>query len=114
VNAEVLLREHLHNDPSLPDAFLDVPERRPASFITVERVGGQVEQVRDLPLVAVQCWAPSRYTASELAQDVVESLAAFRLHPNVGRVDVNSVHNFPDLESRTARYQVVVELVTVG
>lgn len=113
VNAEVLVRLHLNEDVTLPAAFMDVPKDRPAEFITVERTGGDRVDVRDRPVIAIQCWSTSRYQASELARKVGDSLEAMRTHPNVGRMDINTSYNFPDLDSGTPRYQVVVELVTV-
>lgn len=97
----------------LPGVYGEVPESRPSSFITVERVGGGPADVRDLPLVAVQCWAGSRLAASDLAADVAGVLRDLALtHPQVGRVSIESVVNFPDPDSGQARYQVTATLVT--
>lgn len=113
VNAEVLLRSHLQDDPDLPNAYMDTPPDRPARFVTVERIGGAEIDVRDFPVLAVQCWDVSRHAASELANSVKESVVRLRAHPNVGRVVIDGCYNFPDLDSGTARYQVVVAMVTV-
>lgn len=113
VNVEALLIAALNAVDGLPEAFPDVPGTRPAAFITVERVGGGYADVRDLPLVAVQCWAGSRYDASELAAAVARVLKNLaHTHPQVGRVGIESVVNFPDPDSKQARYQVTASLVT--
>lgn len=95
------------------EAFMDVPSKRPARFVTVERTGGPVEMVRQVPLLAVQVWAESRYEASRLAEVVADVLRSLVHLGWVGRVNVSSVYNFPDPDGRQARYQIVVEMVTV-
>lgn len=113
VNVEVLLVNALNAIGTLPEAHTDIPETRPTSFITIERVGGGYADVRDLPMVAIQCWAQSRYAASELAIDVAGELKNLaHVHPSVARVRIESNINFPDPDSNQARYQVTVSLVT--
>lgn len=114
MNVEAALVAHLNGIDDRPaEAFLEVPSPRPERFVTVERTGGGRRDVRDLPSLAVQCWAKSRYEASELARAVAGCIEAFRAHPRIGRVEVSSVYNFPDLESGSPRYQMTVEIVTV-
>lgn len=113
VNAEALVVSYLNAAPGLvPAAYMDVPSTRPPAFITVERTGGNRDTFRDLPVLAVQCWDQTRYMASQLATQVADLLEQMRFHPQVARVEVQSSYNFPDPDSRHARYQVVVSLVT--
>jgi len=113
VNVEALLVGALNAVDGLPDTYSEVPATRPGSFITVERVGGGYEDVRDLPMVAVQCWEQSRFEASELAAVVAGELKNLaHVHPNVGRVNIESIINFPDPDSKQARYQVTATFVT--
>jgi len=115
---EALLVQLLNSSPAVTgeglEAFMDVPAERPIRFVTVERTGGPRDLVRDLPLIAVQVWAETRYEASRLAELVAEEIRAFIAHPRIGRIRVVSVHNFPDLEGPgRPRYQIAIELVTV-
>lgn len=113
VNIEALLVGALNAVGSLPEVFAEVPSTRPAQFITVERVGGGYEDVRDLPMVVVQCWAGSRFEASEIAAVVARALRNLAYtHPQVARVGIESIVNFPDPDSKQARYQVTATLVT--
>lgn len=113
VNAETLVVSYLNGiDGFVPEAFQDVPDDRPPAFITVERTGGPRDTFRDLPVLAVQCWDQTRYLASALAAEVADHLEQMRFHPQVARVEINSLYNFPDLDGRQARYQIVVVLVT--
>lgn len=113
MNGEAIIVAYLNDLAGRPaEAFMDVPADRPARFITVERTGGPREHVRELPTFAIQCWAESRWEASELARVTASNLEAMVTHPNVGRVTVSSTYNFPSPDGEP-RYQLVVELVTV-
>ena len=114
VNAETLFVQAFNSFYDDIEAFMDVPSPRPTEFVTVERTGGGIETFRDLPMLAVQVWAGSRYLASELAQQVRDEfiLGHLKLHPNVARVTVGGVYNFPDPDSGHARYQLTLSMVT--
>ncbi|MGP9782529.1 hypothetical protein ACT3UQ_08725 [Glutamicibacter sp. AOP12-B1-11] len=115
-NVEVLLVDFLNQSPRLQaeslEASLDVPNVRPKRFITVERTGGPENWITGTPTLAVQIWATHRYEAGDLAQIVAEVARTAVSLPTVARVIVSSVYNFPDPDSKQARYQIVVELVT--
>lgn len=111
MNVEAWLIAHLSEALGVP-AYADVPEERPSEFVTVERTGGASELFRDMPTVAVQCWAVTRYEASEMALKARDACMDYGSAPNVCRVSVQSMYDFPDPDSRQPRYQLVVELVT--
>lgn len=113
INVESLAVAHLNDLEDRPaEAFMDVPANRPAQFITVERTGGGHTDVRDIPLTALQCWAESRWEASELARVTAANIKTLVMHPAVGRVNVSGIYNFP-APSGESRYQIVTEIVTV-
>lgn len=90
-------------------AFGGVPESRPGEFVTVERTGGRRTRVIDSGTYAVQVWAGSTAEAMTLANRVADLLVdAPRVVDAVASVDVVSVYNFPDPDSRQARYQLTV------
>lgn len=111
MSVEALIVDHLLLVGDL-EAFMDVPGTRPAEFVTVERVGGPEGRVLGSPLLAVQVWAKDRWRAAELADTYAGFMRGMEVLPWVARVDVSSVTNFPDLDSRSPRYQITVELVT--
>ncbi|WP_040595119.1 hypothetical protein [Timonella senegalensis] len=114
VNAEPLVIAELNRVKGVGFASADVPATRPKAFVTVERVGGPRELHLDHPRLAVQCWSDTRHKASELASEVAEIIREMVVHPNVGRVAISSIYNFPDPSSGSARYQMTVEIVTHG
>lgn len=92
------------------DAYADVPAERPASFVTVERTGGEASVRIDRPTVAVQAWGPSRHEACELMLAADALMRELTGNASVCRVKRGSMYNFPD-ESQ-ARYQAVYEIVS--
>ena len=113
INIEARLVAFLRYELDVPvDA--DVPANKPERFVSLERVGGERDTFRDLPRVAIQAWAVTRYGASELASDVADALERFKFEPGIARVEVGSTINFPDPESNKPRYQVTATFVTKG
>lgn len=110
MNAEAWLIAHLGGRLGVP-AFADVPADRPARFVTVERTGGASDPFRDMPTVAVQCWAGTRHEASEMALAARDACLDYAGEPGVLRCEVTGICNFPDPDSGQARYQLVAELV---
>lgn len=97
------------------EAFADVPSERPDEFVVVERTGGRRRDVViDEPMLAVQCWSTTRSRASKMALEVARDMEGLIEVPGVNMCRVDSIYNYPDLDSGTPRYQLTCELVTVG
>ena len=95
--------------------YYDVPAKRPAAFVVVERTGGgRSDIVVDSPTLDVQCWAQSRESAAELADDVTSALGAMAsVVPECFHVSVAATFRDRDLESGTPRYHIVCRLTLV-
>lgn len=91
--------------------FGDVPSVRPARFLTVERTGGPSERVLSRPVFAVQAWADTRAHAAALAELTASALHDIAALPQVGALRVEGIYNFPDPDSKEARYQLTVSAV---
>lgn len=111
VNVEALIVGHLNSALGSGTAFADIPEERPERFITVERVGGPETLHLGRPVLAIQCWESTRHKASEFSVQVADLIKGMAGLPQVGRAAISSVYNFPDPDSRQARYQMTVEMV---
>lgn len=97
------------------DAYADVPSDRPGEFVVVERTGGRRRyRTIDEPMLTVQCWSTTRAKASDMAYRVARDAEMLIEVPGVNSVAVESVYNYPDLDSGTPRYQMTLSLVTVG
>ena len=93
------------------DAYVDVPNPRPGSFVTVERTGGgKTDLVVDEPTLAVQSWGPSLWEASQLALAVDADMADMVRLRGVDSVERVSLYRFPDPDSGQPRYEAVYQL----
>lgn len=93
--------------------YAEVPDPRPAEFVTVERTGGETSLGVDRPKLAVQAWGDTPALASALAGRLRLALALESWEiPEVCRCRVPSTYRFPDPDSRQARYQLDVDMVT--
>lgn len=112
VDIEALLIDYLSSILPIPVAA-DVPEDKPARFVSLERTGGGSRQlVVDRPIVAIQCWADSRADAELLAAMVDKSIKFMPdEYPDVVDASRNSAYNFPDPSSRKSRYQIVYDFI---
>lgn len=113
-NIEAMLREAFLADPALAGVPIKVkvPKDRNLRFITVERTGGAPDRVLDYPIVTMHAWAPTRYTASQLALAIVAALRRFEVdNSKVAGVNIQSIYNDPDI-SGAQRYRVTAQIVT--
>lgn len=97
-------------------AYPDVPRRRPAAFVVVERVGGpRGEGGTFAPMLDLQCWAEGRADAAVLARRVEDAVVAMPASvESVTGADVTSTFRDRDLESGTPRYHVVCTVYCNG
>lgn len=97
-------------------AYYEVPETRPSSFLVVEQTGGGVsERVLHRLYVDVDCWAPTRRAAAELAERVMAALASMPdEEADVFGASVTSTYHNPDPDSGTPRFTVGTEIVFNG
>lgn len=108
MNIETELRSFL--SLTFENVYADSPNPQPETYITFERTGGDMtDVVVDHPAFAIQCYAPTRYEASELAHQVWKVLPSFVDYSTaVTRVECEALYNFP-LEHRP-RYQITTVL----
>lgn len=115
VNAELLVKQWLEQDPTLADwpVSFDVPAESTASnpirCITIEQTGGQFGFLRNMPLIAVQVWGRSRWDASDAANRLVlPRLRRMTELSDVAAVDITGMTNMPMSDGRP-RYQILVQ-----
>lgn len=91
-----------------------VPSPRPGEFVTVTRVGGARSKVRDLPLLAVECWADDKGRSQDIAQAALTVLIAAAGTQTggvtVSRVDIaGGIGDLPDPTSGQPRHTFTVQ-----
>ena len=98
-----------------PPVATRVPKERPASFVRVQVVGGNVDNVAfEAPRLLVECWGGTQGEAVALARSAWAHIAASR-GTFVGSAFVLSANvsrpvNFPDPDTSSPRYQFTADL----
>lgn len=91
-----------------------VPNPRVLPFVKVTRAGGQQNNpVQTTPRLIVECWGATEAAAYTKARAAWAACRAshdsFVSGVWVGRVELTDPANFPDRDSKTPRYQFVVQ-----
>ena len=96
-----------YNANTYPQRSQDVP------FVTVERTGGNVADMVDHPIFAIQTWAQSQAEAEELALEIRNETFVTLPH-GFSQMQVNSgPYPFWDEDTGLPRYQTVYECTTI-
>lgn len=106
----ISLRKKLGNIP----VVTDVPASRPKKFVSVELTGLSIPEPGLLyPVFAVQTWGSTHAASASLGHQTRQALLEIgREDGNLfTHVSLNSMYNWPDPDSRQARYQLVVETI---
>jgi hypothetical protein len=119
-DAEALVVQHLTGVLTGVLVTTDVPENKPDTFLTVQRIGGiQQNRVMDGPLLVFQAWANTKADAYDLAK--LARAYVFAMPGNsysgtwVYKVsEVGGVGYLPDPDSSLPRYQFTVQMRTRG
>lgn len=88
-----------------------VPRKKPAEFVTVERVGGGTASKVDHPSMAIQTWADSDARAEEMGNAVKVALLVTPPPAGVHSIRVETgPYQFYDENTGKARYQLVLNV----
>lgn len=92
-------------------AYLEVPERAPDGFITVERIGGGGSMFEPVQ-IAVDCWAKKKQRKKALALAERVKAATYDLdeEPNVFHPEVTNCYRQNDPDTGRSRYIVQIQL----
>lgn len=87
------------------------PPAAGSEFVTIERTGGNVADLVDHPMIAVQTWAATEPRAEEMA-NAIRNAALLSTRPfGVTRIDVNAgPYPYWDESTRMPRYQIVFDV----
>lgn len=91
-------------------AVLEVPDRRPDEFISVELVSGAGGRFVKSMTLAVQSWAATRRRAAEIAGAVAGAIPSLLDEENVFDAYDGGTYRWPDPDSNQERYQTAIVL----
>lgn len=107
---EILLKSFLEKETNTK-TYLVLPDKKPDSFITLEKIGSSNINNLDSSIFAIQSWANSMYEAAKLNQQIKKLLQTqFMELENISKANINSDYNFTDTTTKKYRYQMVVEI----
>jgi len=93
------------------EAFMETPEQPPETFVRLEKTGSHAEDHIHTATFALQSYADTLLNAAELNERVKAAMDQLCLHPDIGRVQLNSDYHFSDATRRRYRYQAVYDIV---
>lgn len=110
MDTEATVARRLSKAVGVP-AYLEVPERAPDGFITVERIGGGGSMFEPCQL-AIDCWAgkKQRKAAQALSERVKAAVCDLDEEPSVFHPGVTNCYRQNDPDTGRSRYIVQAQL----
>lgn len=90
----------------------DVPKMGTSGrLVTVEKTGSAYANHIDWATVVVQSWAESRAEADKLNETVKAAMLRLAVQPEICHCKLSTDYNYPELSTKTPRYQAVFEII---
>ncbi len=90
--------------------YVEMPENRPARFCLVQQTGGGSRDRLFTAMIAVQCYAESRYQAGLLCDAVIAAMDGLPALPEIAGCSLNAAYPFPDTDEKKHRFQAVFDI----
>lgn len=107
---ERLIIDHLNNGLDGVEAHFLIPNRRPRSFVVVERTAGSTENHIKQGMFVADCYGPSVLDAAELCEQVIALMENLVIHDEVASVRLNSHYNDTDTALHEYKYGALFEI----
>ncbi|MGM9593129.1 MAG: hypothetical protein ACI3U8_02130 [Candidatus Onthomonas sp.] len=101
------------NDTLEVSAYLERPADRPERYVLVCKTGGSERNHISYGTVALQSYAPSKYEAAVLNEQVKAAMRGIAALPQVSRAELNRDYDYTDTTRKEYRYQAVYDLVVM-
>jgi len=109
MNAEEYIINHLYEVMSVPVSGPKLGTSE--DFVTVEQLSSSTADRTYTASLAVQSWSNGRSAAATINEEVKKQMAAVAGLPEVSRCRLENDYYFPDLETKSPRYQAVFEVI---
>ena len=104
---EVTLLNYLNSAGLSAPVYAEQPKDKPAVFFVIEKSGSsRVNQIDESDFI-VQSYAPTKYLAASMNEEIKEVMFGARFLDEVSAVELNSDYDYTDTDSKTYRYQAV-------
>ena len=108
---EVAILNYLNG--TLPvSTYMMRPENPPEQYCLMELTGSSLNEHIYTSTLAIQTYAPTLYDAAQIAWSACDAMReAADLLAEIASVDLNSIYNFTDPETKQPRYQAVFDVI---
>lgn len=107
------VRAFLESKLSVP-VLMEEPKETAKRMVIIEKTGGSFKNMISSSVLAIQSYAPSKYEAAELNDDVkkwmLDGMDGLITLDEVTSVNLNSDYDFTDTTSKRYRYQAIFEI----
>ena len=107
---EKVIVDHLNEGLDGVQAHVTIPNRRPDSFVVVERTGGNIENHVKYGMFVTDCYGPSVLAAADLCDTVISLMESLIEHDEVASVRLNSHYNDTDTALHEFKYGALFEI----
>lgn len=107
---EKIILNHLGSELSVP-VYTEVPEKKPESYVVIEKTGSSEENHIYSAMIAIQSYADSFILAADLNEQVKLAMKGAVELDEICNVQLNSDYNYTDTSMKKYRYQAVYDIV---
>lgn len=107
---ELTVLSHISSTLNTNNVFLEVPEDPPASFIVIEKTGGNENNLIQGATLAIQSYGASILDAAHLNEDVKAAMDTLSEDAKVYSCRLDTDYNFTDTRTKRYRYQAVFDI----
>lgn len=109
---EKIVADYLNGALEAP-VYLERPAEKPDRYVLVCKTGGSERNHISYGTVALQSYAPSKYEAAVLNEQVKAAMREITALPQVSRAELNRDYDYTDTARKEYRYQAVYDLVVM-
>lgn len=106
---EIIVTKYLSENLDVP-VFNEHQENEPASFVLIDRTGGNKKNQLKSATFIFQSYAESKYKASLLNEKVKEVVEKMEILPEISGIHLNSDYDYTDVQTKRYRYQAVFDI----
>lgn len=107
------VRAFLESKLNIP-VLMEEPKEPSKNMVIIEKTGGSQNNLLSSSILAIKSYAPSKYEAAELNDDVkhwmLDGIEGLITLDEVTSVNLNSDYDFTDTTSKRYRYQAIFEI----
>lgn len=107
---EKTLLDYLKNEIEAA-VYIDVPANPPVKRVVIEKTGGGMEEHIRHSVITIQSYAPRRFDAAVLNDEVVCAMLEAVELPEISSVELNADYDYTNTATKEYRYQAVFDVV---